>query len=122
MSFKSLIDNDVVIIILAVIVAMYASMVRVELPEYIKTLFRNNIFRIVFLSLLLIYSFNAAPHVALIIALVFVLTLYYLNYEETKENFAHLERFRNMKIAKGLREHFKTDDPAKPNGKLKFSR
>lgn len=78
-------------------------MVRVELPEYIKTLFRNNIFRIVFLSLLLIYSFNATPYVALAIALVFVLTLYFLNHEETKENFAHLERFKNIRQN---REHF----------------
>lgn len=116
MSFDSLINNDVIVIILAILVAMYASMVRVELPEYIKTLFRNNIFRVVLLSLLLMYGFRASPHVALSIALVFVLTLYFLNIEETKENFAFLERFKNS-----YREFFK-NKKNNHNDKLKFSK
>lgn len=121
MTFDSLINNDVVVIILAIIVAMYASMIRVELPEYIKTLFRNNIFRLVFLCLLLIYSFKAAPHVALAIALVFVLTLYFLNHEETKANFTHLEKFKN---SLRLRENFENKKVIGNNGnnKVNFSK
>lgn len=118
MTFDSLVDNDVVVIILAIVVAMYASMVRVELPEYIKTLFRNNIFRIVFLSLLLIYSFRAAPHAALAISLVFVLTLYFLNIEETKENFAYLEKSKNSHRVRELFKNNKNNN----NNKLKFSK
>ena len=96
MDISSYINNDVVVIILAFIVALYASQTRVEMPEYIKALFRNNIFRVVFIFLLLMFPFKQAPHVALTIALIFVLTLYFLNYAEMKENFAHLERFRNV--------------------------
>lgn len=126
MTFDSLINNDVVVIILAIIVASYASMIRIELPEYIKTLFKNNIFRIVFLSLLLIYSFNASPHIALAVALVFVLTLYFLNYEEIKENFAHLEKFRNLRYGdeqfRNLRyENEQFNENNKKNNKLKFT-
>jgi hypothetical protein len=94
---SSYLTNDVVVILLAFVVALYASQTRVEMPEYIQDLFRNNIFRVVFLFLLLMFPFNQAPHVALTIALIFVLTLYFLNSIEMKENFARLERFRNMR-------------------------
>jgi len=83
--------------VLAVIVILYASLIRVEMPFYIKMLFENNIFRIIFLSLLLILSFNQAPHVAITMAIIFVLTLYFLNEQEAKESFRNLERFKNIR-------------------------
>lgn len=67
-----------------------------ELPNFLQNLFNNTIFKVVFLSLLIIYSFDKAPHVALIVALVFVLTLEYLNHEEIKETFAYYESFKNQ--------------------------
>lgn len=101
MSETSFMNNEVLVIIMSFVVALYASLVRVDLPEYIKKLFRNDIFRIIFLSLLLIYSFDKAPHVAIAVAIVFVITLHFLNYLEAKENFILLETFKtNMKKKK----------------------
>ena len=91
-------NNNILVIIIAIIVAAYASQTRIQLPNYIRNLFSNNIFRVVFLSLLLIYSFNKAPHVAIAIALIFVLTLHFLNYQEATENFMSLrQQARNEK-------------------------
>lgn len=83
----SFLNNDAVVIILALLVALYSSMVRVELPLYLKNLFQNNIFRVIFLSLLLIFTFDKAPHVAISIALIFVITLAFLNRQERIQNF-----------------------------------
>jgi hypothetical protein len=51
----------------------------------------------VFLSLLLIYNFEKNPHIALTIALIFVLTLEYLNKEKMYENCAYLKSFIEQK-------------------------
>ena len=92
-----LLDNDWVGAALALFIVLYAlNLGRMNLPCYIKNLFKNTFFRILFLSLLLIYRFEKAPHVALVVALVFVLTLDYISVEETKENFAYLEAFNSQ--------------------------
>lgn len=93
----NLFGNESVSIILALFVVLYGlNLAKMELPNFIQNLFNNTIFKVVFLSLLIIYSFDKAPHVALIVALVFVLTLEYLNHEEIKETFAYYESFRNQ--------------------------
>jgi len=94
---SNLLNNDFVTVLLALFIPLYAlNLGKMELPCYIRNLFNNTIFRIVFLSLLLVYRFENAPHVALSVALVFVLTLDYLGNRETKENFAYLESFQNQ--------------------------
>nr|QBK88356.1 MAG: hypothetical protein LCMiAC01_00200 [Mimivirus LCMiAC01] len=96
--FKKIMDNKYVTIILTLFLFLYGyTLSRVALPNYIKNLFNNNIFRIVFLSLLLIYNFDKSPHVALAVSIVFVLTLYYIGEREMKENFAYLEAYANKK-------------------------
>ena len=91
-------DNQYVAVAVALFVALYGlALGRMKLPDYIKNLFGNNIFRVVFLSLLLVYNFNKAPHIALAIALVFVLTLHYLNKQQTAENFQYLEAFNDRR-------------------------
>lgn len=84
---SSYLNNDVVIIVLAFIVALYASSLRVEMPEYIQKLFKNDIFRVVFLTLLLIFAFKQSLQVAFIMALLFVLVIYFLNCFEQQEAF-----------------------------------
>jgi len=79
------INNDVVIILLAFIVALYASSLRIEMPDLIKNLFQNSIFQIIFLTLLLIFAFKQSIQVAFIIALVFVLVIYFLNTLEVEK-------------------------------------
>jgi len=93
---SELLDNDWVAGLLWLFIVLYGlALGKMELPSYIRNLFNNTLFKIVFLSLLLVYNFKKAPHVALTVALVFVMTLDYLNVEKTKENFAYLEAFEN---------------------------
>ena len=97
-NFKQIMDNKYVTIALTFFLFLYGyTLSRVTIPNYIKNLFNNNIFRIVFLSLLLMYNFDESPSVALTIAFVFVLTLYYLDEQEMKENFYYLEAYTNQK-------------------------
>ncbi len=94
---NNLFDNEVVAVLIALFMGLYAlNLGKMKLPDYIKNLFNNTLFRIVFLSLLLVYNFEKSPHVALTVALVFVLTLDYINAQQVKENFAYFEAFRNQ--------------------------
>ena len=69
----SFLNNDIVLVITALLSGLYISKIRVELPAPIVELFKNNIFRIVFLSLLLIFTFEKTPHVAVTVSFIFVL-------------------------------------------------
>ncbi len=92
MNFDSINNNNYSTILFAIIIFSYVfALERVELPDFLKHLFNNNIFRVVFLSLLLVYTFDKAPYVALFIAFVFVVTLEYLNQAEIIENISYLE-------------------------------
>lgn len=92
-----LLNNEFTSIVLALFITLYGlNLGKMKLPCYIKNLFNNTIFRIVFLSLLLVYRFEKSPHVALTVALIFVLTLDHLNHNEIHENFAYLESFKHQ--------------------------
>jgi len=95
MDFKFL-DNEYVTILTALFIGLYGlALARTQIPDYIRNLFSNNIFRVVWLSLLIILNFDKTPHIAIVVALVFVLTLHYINKMEAQENLAYLESFRN---------------------------
>jgi hypothetical protein len=95
MNSDSFLNNEYFLAVATILLVAYGTMANVALPDFITDLFKNDIFRVVFLSLLCIYRFNSAPHVALIIALTFVLTMYYLNLQERRENFRYFEAFKN---------------------------
>lgn len=88
----NLLDNQIIRAALILFIILYGlNLSKIKLPPYIKDLFNNTIFKIAFLSLLLMTNLNKDPHVAIIVSVVFVLTLEYLNNEEIKENFMYLE-------------------------------
>jgi hypothetical protein len=87
-------EQEILTTMLAMAVALYAGMAKVEVSDPIKKLFNNNIFRVVFLSLLLIYKFDKAPSVAITVALVFLITMNNLNQQELRENFSYIEAFQ----------------------------
>lgn len=94
MDIKSFTDNEYAVGIVALITIVYASLARPTLPAWLTKLFKNDVFRVVFLSLLLMFNFEKSPHVALTVALVFVVTLHYINENDAKEQFGLLETFR----------------------------
>jgi hypothetical protein len=77
-------NNDYVFAIMSILMVSYGSMSKVKLPAPIKALFKNPIFRTVFLSLLMVYSFENKPHVAVLIAVIFVTSMQYINAEDNK--------------------------------------
>ncbi|QKF93943.1 hypothetical protein QKU48_gp0485 [Fadolivirus algeromassiliense] len=94
---SNLLDNEFIAVVVALFIGLYAlNLGKMKLPTYIKNLFNNTLFRIVFLSLMLVYRFDNSPHVALTVALVFVLTLDYLSTEQIKENFEYYEAFKSQ--------------------------
>lgn len=93
---NNFIDNQYVSILVILFLVLYGyNLGKMKLPVYIQKLFDNTIFKIVFLSLLLIFNFKNTPHIALVIAFVFVLTLDSLRQQETKENIIFYEAFKN---------------------------
>lgn len=89
----NILNNNYVHAVLAILTTIYLSAGRVSIPAFIKNLFKNNIFRLVFLSLLLVYRFDKSPHIAFMIALIFVATMSHIGEQEMMENCAYLERY-----------------------------
>lgn len=89
----TVLNNDYVLASLAIFASVYGTMARVKLPDFVVALFKNDVFRVVFLSLLLMYRLEKAPHVAIIVALVFVFTLDYISRMEAKEHFGVVRNY-----------------------------
>jgi hypothetical protein len=67
--------------------ALYATLLGPNLPEPIKKIFSNTLFRIGVLALVVVRG-NQDPAMAIMIAVAFVLTLDYINLASSKEMFA----------------------------------
>ena len=94
---NNLFDYQIISISIILFLFLYGyNLGKMKLPSYIRKLFDNTIFKIVFLSLLLIFNFKNTPHIALVIAIIFVLTLDALNNQEAKENIMYYEAFVNQ--------------------------
>lgn len=94
---NDLMNNNYIVVLVALFISLYGlNLAKTKLPNYIKNLFTNPIFNTVFLSLLLVLNFDSTPHVALVIALVFVLTSEYISHNEIKENMAYYENYRSI--------------------------
>jgi len=70
---------------------LYASLLGPELPEPVKNLFNNTIFRILLLFLVVVRG-NKDPRMAIMVAIVFVLTLDYIFAESAKETFVSIKK------------------------------
>jgi hypothetical protein len=92
----SILNNEYVIAVVTIMFIAYAAFLRIPLPSYIMSLFSNDIFRVVFLFMLLFVSFKETPHIALIIALVFVISMHYVFKTEAFYNVRRLEQFQNV--------------------------
>ena len=66
------------------------------IPDFIRLLFTNPIFRIVFLSLLIVFPINKQPIISLTIAFIFVAIMTLINQEEIKENMEYLRALTKM--------------------------
>ena len=87
---QNILDNKYVIGVLTILIFLYAASIRPELPPYIKVLFKNPIFK-VFILFLIVVRGNKDPLFALAIAIAFVTTVTYLNQQQAKEAFENTE-------------------------------
>lgn len=85
-------DNEYVVTALYLVAVLYATMAQVELPSFVRELFKNDIFRVMFLSLLLIVRFEQRPSVAVLIVMIYMYTMYLLNRDEVNENVEHFQQ------------------------------
>lgn len=85
-SIENFLNHDIVAGILGLLVILYASKTQITLPIQVRALFNSDIFRVIFMSLLAIIGGKAEPHVALSMAIIFVLTLHYIDMNQIKEH------------------------------------
>lgn len=81
--YKGLV-NDLVAAVFYVVVILYLTQMTPQLPPMIKDLFRNNIFRVVILFMILLLV-NISPGMALIVSIAFVVTMNNLQIEYLEE-------------------------------------
>ncbi len=66
----------------------YPSDTQFSLPIKIRNLFNNDIFQIIILSLIvIIVTTNAKPHIALVVAILFIISMQYVSNHDINETF-----------------------------------
>jgi hypothetical protein len=77
--------NDIATSLLYLVLVLYASLVRPDLPNFMNTLFKNNLFRILVFFLIVYLSEKEGNFtLALLIALVFFVTMNFLTEKEVE--------------------------------------
>lgn len=98
---------DHLMIFFSLLLSLYGSLIRPELPPFVKVLFNNYLFRLIILSFIA-YKANRDPTLSIVIAIAFMNTLNMILQAEMKESFLQLEHFREI-------EHFYNDEVSANN-------
>lgn len=69
------IKNEYTMGALFLFVTLYITQCQIKLPQIIESLFENDVFKIIYLTLLLMIPFKTAPHVAVTMAIIFIIVL-----------------------------------------------
>merc|ERR1712166_171404 len=77
-------DNKYTSTILTMFLVLYGGLAAPKLPIGIKNLFKNSVFRIMILSLI-VYNGNKNPKVSLIIAVIFLISMQQLSNSEVEK-------------------------------------
>jgi hypothetical protein len=91
---REVFDNEYFSTTVTLALGLYASLLGPELPDAVKKLFTNTIFRILILFLVVVRG-NKDPKMAIMVAVVFVLTLDYIYAKSAKEAFKSVENMKN---------------------------
>lgn len=91
MNVEKILESNITNIIVAAIVALYVGNVgKIPIPEKIKNLFKNDIFRLVFLSMLIFVSMTKTPYIGISLSIIFVIIMWNVNESIFKENFINM--------------------------------
>ena len=97
-SFDQLMINPYFATVITIILSVYAALASPKLPNFLKKIFDNSIFKILIISFIA-YRANKNPQLSLLVAICFVITLNFLAEKENKEAFEQIETFNQL-------EHF----------------
>jgi hypothetical protein len=84
------VNNKYVSTAITIGLGLYAALLGPNLPTFVKDLFKNTLFRILVLFLVVVRG-NKDPKMAIMIAIAFVLTLDYVYVRDAKEAFESME-------------------------------
>jgi len=87
--YSSLHSNKIVSTILTTFLIVYGGMASPNLPGFIRKMFENKIFKILILSLV-VYSSNKDPKFAVMMALIFTITLTFIDQKNFFEKFTEM--------------------------------
>jgi len=87
--YSSLHSNKIVSTILTTFLIVYGGMASQNLPGFIRKMFENKIFKILILSLV-VYSSNKDPKFAVMMALIFTITLTFIDQKNFSEKFTEM--------------------------------
>ena len=87
------VNNKYVSTAITIGLGLYAALLGPNLPTFVKDLFKNTLFRILILFLVVVRG-NKDPKMAIMIAIAFVLTLDYVYVKDAKEAFKTIEGFK----------------------------
>jgi hypothetical protein len=90
-NFKQIYNSNFCESIIIVFIILYIALLKPNLSNNIKNLFNNTIFKIVLLFFI-IYIGNINSHIAILLALSFVLTLDCIHVMDSKEAFDTIEK------------------------------
>jgi len=94
-SFDQWMVNPYFATTVTIILSVYASLASPNLPNFLKRLFDNSIFKILIISFIA-YRANKNPQLSLMVAVCFVITLNFLAEKENKEAFEQIETFNQL--------------------------
>ncbi len=83
---------------LLILIFMYYRYKDIELSRFATTLFKNDLFRVIFLSLLLTSQFKQSPTSSILMALFFIIIMDRIMTEETDENFTSIGKSLNTLV------------------------
>lgn len=89
------INNEHIVILFILLTSLYIISIDC-IPQYLKNIFSNTSFKIIFLSVIFIYSFyySGVPHLALLIILIFIISLDNKIKAESFEDIDYLKHFQ----------------------------
>lgn len=92
-TISSFFQNDIVNSVISLLLILYGSLAKPDLPDFVVKIFENSFFRVLVLSLV-VYKGNNDPTLALMIAVVFVVMMNFVTVKKIKEKFM----FEKMKL------------------------
>jgi hypothetical protein len=98
---QKVVDNKYISTAITLFLGLYAVLLGPKLPNFVKDLFNNIIFRI-FILFLIVVRGNKDPKMSIMIAIAFVLTLDYIYVKSAKETFIAIE---SMECTKPILEN-----------------